>query len=170
RLCLVYHLVEVVDRAAGGTPDPLSPHEVPEAVAEKAAAMMCQIILPHWQRAERVMFNTEQAGHARWVAGYILSRGLGHIDEREVLRAYRALGTPEKSRERREVLDALTRMDWLELKDPDGSSRRTPRWRVNPRVHALFAERAARERRRREAEKARIQAAIQTANRLRKRV
>jgi hypothetical protein len=155
RLVLVFHLIDLAASRAVGQGD--GPHiaSVANGAAIRATRYMREILLPHLMRAEAVMFATEQTGHARWIAGFILSRAENRIAARDIMRAYRPLKAPETRRELLDVMSSLEAMGWVrpELQE-DG--RPPVAWRVNPKVHTGFAERAKQERAEREATKERI--------------
>jgi hypothetical protein len=154
RLTLVFHLIDLADaRARGETPEGIP--TVAKAAAATATAYLRDILLPHLLRAEAVMFATEQTGHARWIAGFILSKGEDRIAARDIMRAYGALRAPERRQELLAVMDGLEIMGWVQGV-PQADGRAPVAWRVNPKVHTGFAERAKQERTHREATKARI--------------
>lgn len=105
------------------------------------------------------MFLTEQSGHARWIAGFILSNGGQRITARDIMRSYRALKAPEKRREMLDVMASLEALGWVRPElQPDG--RPPVAWHVNPKVQACFAERASDERARRKAVRETIYEAV----------
>lgn len=163
RLALVLHLVEIADaRARGAEP----PHSgiLTERTAGMAAALMRDVLLPHLLRAEALLFATAQTGHARWVAGFILSnpaiRQRQRVAVRDVQAAYGALRAPEQRRELGEVMAALEMMAWLRSEEPKRGSREVVAWQVNPRIYVLFADAAEAERKRRLAAQAAMGEAI----------
>ena len=99
------------------------------------------------------MFLTEQSGHARWIAGFILSNPGQRITARDIMRSYRALKAPEKRREMLDVMASLEALGWVRPEfQPDG--RPSVAWHVNPKVHSLALPSGRRdERARREAVK-----------------
>ena len=123
---------------------------IPEQTARRAAAFMLEIVLPHLLRAHRMMFSTTQTGHAEWIAGYILAARFERITSRDVVRAYGALRAPEAKDELAAVMDSLVTLGWLEPENPVNPVKPVHAWSVNPAVHVRFAERAERERERRE--------------------
>ncbi len=148
RLALVFHLIDLADAKARGEEGPAL-QVLPEATAARAAAYMREIVLPHLLRADALMFLTAQTGHARWIAGHILARGLERVASRDVVRAYRALEAPEQKRELLEVMDGLVTMGWLRAEATSNPAKPPTAWEVNPRVHTTFAARAEQERERR---------------------
>jgi hypothetical protein len=157
RLTLLFHLIDVADARAR------DPQRSIAYVANRAAiavtAYMRDILLPHLLRADRVMFSTAQTGHARWIAGFVLSKGEQRIAARDIMRAYGALRAPEKRRELQDVMTSLEAMGWVR---PEGRRESSPTtaWEVNPAVHTRFADRARREREAREAAKGLIRGTL----------
>jgi Protein of unknown function (DUF3987) len=154
RLTLTFHLIQLADARASGE-RPISDVVQPKT-ARPAAAYMRDILLPHLLRADALMFATEQTGHARWIAGYILAKGLAEITVRDVVRAYGALRAPERRRDLLDVLASLEPVGWIR---PTTSTNPT-HWTVNPRVHELFAKQAQAARATREETKRRIAEAV----------
>ncbi len=155
RLVLVFHLIERADVRARGEAALGDGTNVVHGAAIMATCYMRDILLPHLLRAEALMFATVQTGHARWIAGFILSQGQPRVAARDIVRAYGALRAPEHRRELLDVMASLEAMSWVAPQmQPDG--RAPVAWYVNPKVHTGFADRAKRERADREATKARI--------------
>ena len=144
RVALTFHIVELADANLRG--DDLPPMMVlPEATARRAASFLRDIVLPHLLRADRLMFATLQTGHARWIAGFILTRGGNWVTLRDVVQAYGILRAPEARRELLEVMESLVTTGWLRPEFQANPSRPPAAWAVNPAVHLVFAERATRE-------------------------
>ncbi|MGK7871197.1 DUF3987 domain-containing protein [Falsiroseomonas sp. E2-1-a20] len=145
RLCLTFHMIAAADarlNAQDGPPIAV----LHEDTAARVAALMRDVLLPHLLRAEALMFSSAQTGHARWIAGYILSKGQPRIAMRDLVQAYGPLRAPEARRERLEVMESLVAVGWL-LPEPQSNPARDPAGSlVNPLVHTLFAARAERER------------------------
>lgn len=152
RLALTFHLIEIADCRASGRDAPILNVLTPEA-ARKAASYMEQVLLPHMLRAEALLFLTPQTGHARWIAGFILSNEdvlkAGRVGMRDVTRAYGALRAPEHHRELRAVMQSLETMGWLRAEPPSNVAKEISHWQVNPELAAVFAVRAEAERTRR---------------------
>jgi len=171
RLALIFHLIDVADvrmsqMSQGGaaravTTAPPALEVVPETTARRVASYMRDILLPHLLRAEAVMFASEQTGHARWIAGYILSKGEDRITSRDIVRAYGALRAPEQRRELLSVMESLETVGWVIAEERDPTVKSPTSWRVNPKVHGTFAVRAQREREVRADAKRRIAATVQ---------
>jgi len=102
------------------------------------------------------MFETAQTGHVRWIAGYILSKGISRITIRDVVQAYGALRAPEHRRELLDVMESMVTVGWLHPEEQDNPTRPSSAWQVNPRVHTVFAERAKHEREQRAAKRTKI--------------
>ncbi|MFT8247343.1 DUF3987 domain-containing protein [Roseomonas sp. BN140053] len=162
RLTLVLHLIEAADAHARGLEAP-SLTVVTEAVTRRAAALLRDVLLPHLLRADALMFSTAQTGHARWIAGFILSRGSERVTLRDVVQAYGALRAPEARRELRDVMESLVTVGWLRSEEQANPTRPPTAWAVNPALKMVFADRAIRER------EARKQAQQQTAEVIRQR-
>ncbi|CAH2606530.1 conserved protein of unknown function (plasmid) [Rhodovastum atsumiense] len=158
RLTLLFHLIELADARARG--EGAFVDNVSRGAATTSTRYMRDILLPHLLRAEAVMFATAQTGHARWIAGFILSRGEPRIATRDIIRAYRALQAPEKRKELQEVMASLEAMGWVRA-EPAREGREVTAWEVNPLVHTGFAARAQQEREAREATKTRIRATLE---------
>ena len=163
RLALTFHLVGIADAMVRGEEVPC-PAILPEAVARRAADYMRDVLLPHLLRAEALLFVTRQTGHARWIAGHILAsadvRSSLSIAARDIQRSYGALRAPEQRRELVAVMEALEVMGWVRAVPPDNPIRPVPTWRVNPKLHERFADRAAAERQRRDAAREAVSEAI----------
>ena len=148
RLVLVFHLIERADPERRETPPP-GIAIISEATARKASAYLEQILLPHLLRADAVMYATRQTGHARWIAGLILTRQQERIAVRDIVQAYGALRAPEQRRELLEVMEGLVSMGWVRPEERADPTRPPAAWHVNPRVLSSFADRGDAERRRR---------------------
>jgi len=154
RLALIFHLVGVADDRAFGAMD--TPTVITEATAARVAAYMRDILLPHLIRAERLLFATAQTGHAKWIAGYILAKGIETLALRDVVQDYGALRAPERRKELIEVLGGLETFGWLRPMPAPTNSSHPTRWAVNPAVHTAFASRATAERKARAETKRKI--------------
>jgi hypothetical protein len=153
RITLVFHLITIADAKARNVLHDVV--NVVRGVATMSTAYLRDILLPHLLRADAVMFATEQTGHARWIAGFILSKGEETLTARDIMRSYRQLRAPEQRREMLDVMASLEAMGWVrEVPAMDGRS--PVAWFVNPKVHTGFAERARREKTERQATKERI--------------
>jgi hypothetical protein len=168
RLCLTFHLIEVADARGTCVQSPCL-DVVPEATARRVAGFMRDIALPHLLRAEAVMFSTAQTTHAQWIAGHILAHHMDRITTRDVVRAYRALGSPEARDELAAVMTNLVAIGWLEPEVSPNPAKPVSAWAVNPAVYTTFEARAAREREARGKARERLQADIEVLRRKRRR-
>jgi len=162
RLCLIFHMIECAQMGIRptGKHESGEPVQVKETTAERAYTLMTEYFLPEAARIyNEVMQGDEATGHAKWIAGHILSGGkdFTRITASEIGRAYRALKSDTRA------LDDATRklelMGWI---TPDVKKDGRPyhrsdmpkmKWRVNPQVHKSFADRAEIERQNRQATK-----------------
>lgn len=133
--------------------------------ARSVAALMHEVLLPHQLRADAVMFSTAQTGHARWIAGYILSHRSDRITVRDIVRAYRPLSASETRNELAAVMDSLTTVDWVEPEPTANPAKSISSWRINPLVYVNYAAKAERERQAREQTKAAIAASVEVLRR-----
>jgi hypothetical protein len=112
RMCLIFHLIEIADANARDDEWKMSAMLEPPT-AERVEGYMLDVLLPHLMRADAVMFSSVQTDHAKWIAGYILSRGLERVARRDLVRDYRALSAPEDARTLDLVMEGLEAMDWV---------------------------------------------------------
>jgi hypothetical protein len=71
--------------------------------------------------------------HAKWIAGYVLARGIREIDERGIYRAYPRLRDPQ---ERWGIQDAMRVLEMQGWATPTKERRgKDTAWRINPAVH-----------------------------------
>lgn len=145
RLCLTFHLINLADDHASQQTGPPS-DVIPDTTAQRVAGYMRRVLLPNLLRAEAVMFSTAQTSHAQWIAGYILAHNMNRVTTRDIRRAYGALRPPEATDELRSVMASLATFEWVDPEQPQNELRPVHAWRVNPKVHALFAGRADQER------------------------
>jgi hypothetical protein len=141
RLCVVWHCVENVER------------ELPIIVAADAAKLVAKFmhgfLLPHAVAFYAgVLGLSDDHEQLTAVASYVLARGLERITSRDFHRGTRTMrGLARRDIER--VPDQLDALGWLSR-----TAGRRPtdlaHWIVNPKVHRLFQERAAREATRRQ--------------------
>lgn len=150
RICLLFHLIEIADcRARGVESSPLT--VVQPATARRAAAYLRDIVLPHLMRADALMYLSTATGHARWIAGFVLAKGMDRIASRDVVQNYHLLRDVTQRRELQEAMEGLVLLGWLKAEEPSNPSRPIASWQVNPKVHTVFAAQAAAERQRRKA-------------------
>lgn len=142
RLCLIWHCVEHAYRAL--------PSEISEETAGRVSDFMAEFIRP-----SAIAFYSGvlgmSAGHEDLtaLASIIVAKGMGEVAARDAQSAGQTLRhlTAEQFRGMAEKLESF---GWMERGEPKPKSN-TPRWIVNPRVHDLFADRAATEMARRNA-------------------
>lgn len=152
RLCVLWHCVEHV------TARPM-PAIVSLNTATRVEAFLHRYIVP-----SAIAFYTGVLGLSDdhdtllELASYILAHQLEMVQHRDCQRASKGLRGLESEQSRR-LFDKLESFGWLEQAEPAQRSR-TPRWRVNPAAHAVFAERGAKEKARRDAARAAIRGAL----------
>lgn len=155
RLLLVFHAVE----CAGESIHPVQ-RDVSQKCAERVERLMRRFLLPHaLAYYTDILGSNSDLDHARWVAGYILSRGLQTITNRDLVQAYKQWRGMDDWRRTR-VMQVLEDMAWLSpLGEEDKRSRRAATsWAINPEVHDLFALRAEEEAERRARVRSEVQA------------
>lgn len=169
RLALAFHLIEIADARARQEREAVL-EVIRPATAERATRFMAGILLPHLLRADRLLFETRQSGHAAWVAGHLLAseevRRTGRVAARDLQRAYPSLRAPEQRQELQAVMAALEVAAWVRAEVPANRARPITAWLVNPMLHACFADRAEAEHARRAARRAEAQAAFAKARQL----
>ncbi|TKV78926.1 DUF3987 domain-containing protein [Bradyrhizobium elkanii] len=129
RYCLAFHLIEwaTLDAALDILPAPL----VSRATAVRARRYIQDFLYSHALHAYgTIMAKGQSDGDVRWVAAYILTRGLKTISAREIGRAYRALRGAEKRQKLLTVMSSLAFQDWVKLTNSQRGE-----WKVNPAVH-----------------------------------
>jgi hypothetical protein len=148
RLTLVYHMIEAA------TVDEYPAKQISEDTARMAATLMADFLFPNSLRfyAETIDGDSHNKD-ARWVAGYLLSRGLETITKRELMQAYRPFKQDPKLIQT--IMYALYAANWVEERDHKRSGEVTS-WTVNPAAHTKFNRRAQEERERRAAERKKI--------------
>lgn len=144
RLLLTFHAIE----CAGG----LS-YTVAGSTAKRLRDFMVHYLLPQQLRFYTAHFGAAAAGmeDARWIAGYILAQESERVTLRDIKRGMHA-----DDRRVMAAMEILNEAAWVG--EPEHGNRSVS-WPINPRVHALFAERAKWEK----AERAETQRAIQEA-------
>jgi hypothetical protein len=139
---------------------PNPPREISEKTAKRVANFMVDYLLPNAARFYvEILGQKDNYEHAKWVAGYILTHNFTKITARDIGRGYRELRGDLKATQ--EAMTVLFVAGWVS--PIDGEKRHgLTKWAVNPRVHTLFAARAAAERQRREEIKRKIREAAQS--------
>jgi hypothetical protein len=102
---------------------------------------------------DEVLMQSPAERHASKLAGYILSRGLCSISERDIYQNYKPLkgASRENLAAIQDAMRALELAGWARPDGTRGGDRRVTDWTINPTVHIKFAARAKAERERREA-------------------
>ena len=153
RVCLAFHVIEWytqdIGPLLGGPPDQL----VSVATAARARRFLMEFAYPHAVAFhDEVLMQSPAEKHANNLAGYILSRGLCSISERDIYQNYKSL--KGASRENLAAIqDAMRALELAGWARPDGTRERTNRvttWAINPAVHTKFHSRAKAERGRRD--------------------
>jgi hypothetical protein len=140
RYSLAFHLIEwasSVAPALGEEPSPL----VSRATALRARRYIQEYLYPHARYVYGTIMSKRQSDeHAKWIGGYILTRGLDSLDAREIGRAYRPLSGSEKRAALISIMGTLEMLDWAKP-TRQGPNGQPVAWRVNPAVHdGRFAE------------------------------
>jgi hypothetical protein len=140
RFCVVWHAIE-------NAYSPMIPHLISASVAERVARFLHDFLLPH-----AIAFYSDVLGlsdhHDKLIdaAGYILAHSLDEISIREFQRGSRSMRGLDRDFCRK-ILEQLDALGWLE--EIPGPRSDAPRWRVEPRVHVIYAAKAQAERERR---------------------
>jgi len=136
RLLLLFHVID------GGT----EPYVSGETAA-RVKDFMVRYLLPQQHRFYAEYFRGIRPVEAdmEWIAGYILAHHSDEVTAREIKRGNHAMTDDSIP----DAMKVLTDANWLGQPVED-RAKRSISWPVNPRVHFLFAERAAAERQRRE--------------------
>jgi hypothetical protein len=140
RLCVVWHCIE---HSAGDLPT-----EISHDVAERVARFMTEFLRPNAVAFYSGLLGMS-AGHedVMSLASVIVSERLGEVTARDVQRSSRALRSVTADQARR-LCEKLEAFGWLEPMEPRSRSN-SPRWRVIPEVHNIFAQRGTQEAERR---------------------
>lgn len=146
RMCLVFHCIEEVsDHKFLGFPSATISIETTERVDR----LFREFLIPHALKFfAGVLEEKEAPGHARNIAGLILSQRWSRVLPSHLTQNYR----PAKSATARNVeewMETLSAYGWVEPEIAKTSGR-LKAWRVNPLVHEAFSERAEFERKTRE--------------------
>jgi len=156
RLLLTMHLIE--NCPGWGFNEGLEERERLKAVSEETARrtfeIMTKFLIPHAIRQyERLdsKRKSQEVDDARRFAGYILSHGLTEVSNRVLHDASKDFRKADRSAK---LLAFLTAAAWLR----DG--------KINPRVHEVYAERAACERRTRAERRAKLDQGRETIQRI----
>ena len=145
RIALVFHFIDWYARAAAASPPP---EHVSGETARRARRFLEEFAHPHAAVFYNHILGASQIEeHARWVAGFILARGLASVTERDVYKNYSAFKGQDTRGDLTNTMRDLELNDWL--RPTKFASGRPTHWVVNPAVHVAFVERARSERERR---------------------
>ena len=141
RLVLIFYAIEHMEVFEGE----LIGAKVERATAERAVRFG-RFVLRHSLRFYETYFGARaEASEARKIAGFILTKpDLTQITRRQVYDARTNLRGPENLRTLLSGMRELEHAGWLEPTERDDQGPKA--WRINPTVHARFADRAKRER------------------------
>lgn len=149
RLSLVFHLLEYHSSPERMIIDGAPPELVSVETAQRARRYLMEFVYPHARMFYRcVLGSSPIETHAKWVADFILSRGMSSIRNRDVYKNYAAFKKSDKRKELADTMHHLHMQDWIRPANQTNSG--PTKWTVNPIVHVQFADRTAREQVRRE--------------------
>jgi hypothetical protein len=141
RMCLLWHCIEQ-------TSGPITTH-----TAQRVADFMRRFLLPHACAFYMgILGLSDDHDRLTAVASFILAHHLDNISNREVAQSVRDM-RGLKRHDIDPIFQQLNALGWL-LDPRRMRANAPPHWPVNPEVHRLFAERAARETARRAKERA----------------
>lgn len=142
RLVLTYHAYGCASQ--GGHP---ALTKVTKQTATRVTRMMKEYLMPQALRFYRETLKSDEHTYAitKKVAGMIMANGSTRITNRELLRGTN-IWRGMKEWQKQSVIGLLKESGWLLGVDNKRSDATEAGWTVNPQVHVLFAERAARER------------------------
>lgn len=154
RFCLLWHCIENADQAS---PPPV----IAGMTAERVATFMAEFIRPSAIAFYAGMLGMS-AGHEDLIAlaSLIVAKHLDEVKARDVQRAGQTLRHVTAD-EVRTLCEKLEAFGWLHQAEP-GPKSATSRWTVNPRVHAMFADRAQAESERRQLAREALRDALQS--------
>jgi hypothetical protein len=158
RLSLVFHLVHLAERRMAGAA--LADEDLCRIIGptvDAAAMFLRRVALPNLFRLGFETLPEEGAptAHARWIAGHVLAHKLERVIARDIGRAYRPLRG--KALETEQAMAVLCDAGWSRRIEGRHDS---PRWSINPAIHARFEQTAAAERDRRQRVLKSIRAAV----------
>ena len=141
RLLLTYHVINCADR--GVFPD----ESVSGDTARQVYELMMGYLFPHAVHFyAEILDNSDHMHHARWIAEFILSRGLEHVTKRDIVASYRAL-RKQPAWVLKNAMGFLETSGWLLA--AKFTNEGATRWDVNPIIHKQFKDMAEREKQRR---------------------
>jgi hypothetical protein len=134
RLALTFHFVEWHTSEAGADLGGCPPPTVNRDTAERARRYLAEFVYPHARAFYLKELGTADVDeHAKWVAGFVLSRELGTIKTRDIYRSYPALRSPERRGAIPTTMRVLEMFDWVR---PIGERRGIEdEWEINPAAH-----------------------------------
>lgn len=136
RLCLTYHALQCADQNSPVV------GEISKATAQRVARFMVDYLFEHLRAFhEDLLGDSAMAEHARWIAGYVLSRGLHEVTLRDIYRASKRFAKLE-DKDRQAVMKMLEFCGWTRGVKGSNPGAPTQLFEVNPRVHVAFAEHA----------------------------
>ena len=149
RLCVLLHCLNYSNAER-------PPEVIAKATARRAADFLHRFLLPHAVAFYgNVLGMSDDHDRLKRVAGYILAHNLTVVKYRDVQRGDKTMRNLTRADTAR-VLEQLEALGWLEQEPPLPRSNASPGWLVNPKVHELYAQRAAAEDDRRKAARAEI--------------
>jgi DNA polymerase I-like protein with 3'-5' exonuclease and polymerase domains len=154
RLCLIWHTIEHIDAGAWSG-------SVEAETAERVAEFMHSFLLPHAQAFYLGLLGRAKE-HERLLAlgGYILVHKPEFLTARDVQRGIRTMNKLDK-KDVDPLFNHLEAYGWVDQIPGMRMGRPTVRWRVNPRVHELFADKAKEEAKRRAVVRQKIKETVQ---------
>jgi hypothetical protein len=152
RLCVLWHCIDHSDQL-------MPPVEISGDTAGRVASFMDKFTKPSAIAFYAGMLGLSD-GHEQLVAlaSYIVSEGLQEVNARAVQRSTRSLRS-FSSDEARQLCERLEGFGWLDPIDPPSRSS-TPRWRVIPAVHEIFAEKGRQDAERRQSAREALRSAL----------
>jgi hypothetical protein len=153
RLCVAWHCIENCDKG------PAVPAEISGRTATCVAEFMDSYIRPSAIAFYAGLLGLSD-GHdlIQGLAAYIVAERVEYVNSRVVQRSTRALKSFTAD-EARQLCEKLEAFGWLDPTDPPTRSH-TPRWRVVPAVHEMFAEKGRVEAERRRAARDALQSIL----------
>lgn len=140
RLCVIWHCVE-------HSKGPL-PAVVTGSTAQRVAEFMDKFLLPHAVSFYGGMLNlSDDHDQLTAVTNHILTHKLQKLTNRDVQRGSRTMRKMTK-RDIERVFEQLDAFGWINKSAdvvPGQRPSDPPKWNVNPQVHTLFEDRAAKE-------------------------
>lgn len=157
RLSLLFHCIELAEVAhPWNRHDPVTLRTLKASTVAKACNFIMRIVVPSTFRFHTEIGSTGLSEtHARWIAGYLLSRKLTSITARDIGRAHR-----EIRGNRAAIVATMDLLDHAGWVSPDPDRPRDTAWLVNPKVHHRFAAAAAAEKARRDAVREQVKVSI----------